>query len=84
MTAETSVEWDSTTRPRETVAIVNAIIALANGLDIETTAEGVETELQAVAMRTLGCNQLQGFHFGRPVPAGELPDRSAAELRRQA
>jgi len=69
---------------RDCMAIVNAIIALANGLDIETTAEGVETEGQAAAMRALGCNQLQGFHFGRPVPAGELPDQAANEERRRA
>ena len=38
---------------RDCMAIVNAIVALADGLDIETTAEGVETERQAVAMRAL-------------------------------
>ena len=69
---------------RDCMAIVNAIIALANGLDIETTAEGVETEAQAAAMRALGCDQLQGFHFGRPVPAGDLAGQVADELRRQA
>ena len=69
---------------RDCMAIVNAIVALADGLDIETTAEGVETERQAVAMRALGCNQLQGFHFGRPVPAGDLPDHAANEERRRA
>ena len=69
---------------RDCMAIVNAIIALANGLDIETTAEGVETEEQAKAMRAVGCNQLQGFHFGRPVPAAELSAQIADEFRRQA
>ena len=54
---------------RESVAIVNAILALARGLGVETTAEGVETEAQAAVMRALGCRQLQGFHFGRPVDA---------------
>ena len=44
------------------------------GLGVETTAEGVETEAQAEVMRQLGCTQLQGFHFGRPVPADELGD----------
>ena len=69
---------------RDCIAIVNAIVALANGLDIETTAEGVESESQAVAMRALGCDQLQGFHFGRPVPASELPDHAANLVRRRA
>lgn len=60
---------------RDCLAIVHAIIALAHGLDIETTAEGVETEGQAAAMRALGCNELQGYHFGRPMPAGQFPDQ---------
>ena len=59
---------------RGCLAIVNAIMALANGLDIETTAEGVETEGQAAVMRELGCDQLQGYYFGRPVPAGQFDD----------
>jgi diguanylate cyclase (GGDEF)-like protein/PAS domain S-box-containing protein len=69
---------------RDCLAIVNAIVALANGLDIETTAEGVETEAQAAAMRALGCDQLQGFHFGRPVPAGEFEAPDDTALRRRA
>jgi diguanylate cyclase (GGDEF)-like protein len=67
---------------RDCVAIVNAILALARGLDVETTAEGVETETQANVMRQLGCTQLQGFHFGRPVRAEEL-DRNAGQSRRR-
>ncbi len=51
---------------RDCAAIVRAILALARGLGIETTAEGVETEDQAAAMRKLGVDQMQGFLFGRP------------------
>ena len=70
---------------RDCLAIVHAIIALANGLDIETTAEGVETEGQAAAMRALGCNELQGFYFGRPMPAGQFPtDAGEAKARARA
>lgn len=52
-------------------AIVTVILALAlaNGLGVETTAEGVEIAAQAEAIRKLGCGQLQGFHFVRPVPS---------------
>ncbi len=57
---------------RDCIAIVHAILALARGLEVETTAEGVESEAQAEVMRSLGCTQLQGFHFGRPVPAEEI------------
>jgi diguanylate cyclase (GGDEF)-like protein len=69
---------------QDCVAIVHAILALSRGLGVETTAEGVETEAQADLMRKLGCTQLQGFHFGRPVPASELGRDSAAEARRSA
>jgi diguanylate cyclase (GGDEF)-like protein len=68
---------------QDCVAIVNAILALARGLGVETTAEGVETERQAEVMRQLGCTQLQGFHFGRPVRAEELP-LGYAEQRQSA
>ncbi len=57
---------------RVSIAIVRAILALARGLGVEATAEGVETEGEAEAMRVLGCDQLQGFLFGRPVPAERI------------
>ena len=61
---------------RESVAIVHAILALARGLGVETTAEGVETAVQADAMRALGCTQLQGYYFGFPGPVeGEVASR---------
>ena len=62
---------------RDCSAIVRAILALARGLAVETTAEGVETEREAGVMRALGCDQLQGYLFGRPVPAGELDHEAA-------
>ena len=67
---------------QDCVAIVHAILALANGLGVETTAEGVETAEQAELMRVLGCTQLQGFHFGRPVPAEQLVE-AAEQMRRR-
>ena len=69
---------------KDCVAIVHAILALARGLGVETTAEGVETEEQAGVMRQLGCTQLQGFYFGRPVPANELNSDEAGSRRRIA
>ncbi|HET9336571.1 MAG TPA: EAL domain-containing protein [Sphingomicrobium sp.] len=69
---------------RDCVAIVHAILALARGLGVETTAEGVETEAQAEVMRQLGCTQLQGFHFGRPVRADELEEPRAQARRKSA
>ena len=69
---------------KDCIAIVHAILALARGLGVETTAEGVETEEQAEIMRSLGCNQLQGFHFGYPVPAEDLVANPSSPERRTA
>lgn len=69
---------------QDCMAIVHAILALAQGLDVETTAEGVETADQAEVMRVLGCTQLQGFHFGRPVPAEQLAESERQARRRIA
>ena len=69
---------------RDCVAIVHAILALARGLDVETTAEGVETQAQAEVMRQLGCTQLQGFYFGRPVRIDELEEAEEQPHRRIA
>jgi len=66
---------------RECLAIVRAILALARGLGVEVTAEGVETEEEAAAMRAIGCDQLQGFLFAVPLPAEQLPQPS---IRRRA
>jgi diguanylate cyclase (GGDEF)-like protein len=48
------------------IAIVQAIVAMANSFGMATTAEGIETEAQRYTMRSLGCTQLQGFLFGKP------------------
>lgn len=50
-------------------AVVSAIVALAQSLEIEVTAEGIEREEQAEAMSQLGCTCFQGFLFGRPQRA---------------
>ena len=51
----------------ESLSIIRAIVALANGLDMVTTAEGVESVEQMGLMRQLGCTQLQGFYLGKPT-----------------
>jgi diguanylate cyclase (GGDEF)-like protein len=48
------------------VEMLQATVALARSLGIPVTAEGVETEQQAVILRLAGCDQLQGYLFGRP------------------
>lgn len=53
-------------------AIADTILRLAEKLDLDVVAEGVETEEQARCMRELGCDRLQGYLFGRPLPASEF------------
>ena len=52
--------------------IINAIVALAHAMGMRVVAEGVETGEQAGALRTLGADYAQGYHFSRPVPPQEL------------
>lgn len=53
----------------ESLAIVRAVVAMAQSLGMSTTAEGVETAEQAALIRDMGCNKIQGYYFGRPMPA---------------
>jgi diguanylate cyclase (GGDEF)-like protein/PAS domain S-box-containing protein len=53
-------------------AIVLAIIRMAHTLKLEVIAEGVETAAQLEYLRGHGCDQIQGYHFSRPLPAPEL------------
>jgi len=52
--------------------IVRAMAAMANGLGMATTAEGVETEEQRAAVLSEGCSEMQGYLFSRALPASEL------------
>jgi EAL domain-containing protein (putative c-di-GMP-specific phosphodiesterase class I) len=52
--------------------MLQATVALARSLDIPVTAEGIETEEQAIAVRLFGCDCLQGYYFGRPMPADQI------------
>jgi EAL domain-containing protein (putative c-di-GMP-specific phosphodiesterase class I) len=56
---------------RESLAIIRAVVALAQSLDLHTTAEGVETEAECEVIRALGCTNIQGYYFGRPMPSLE-------------
>jgi diguanylate cyclase (GGDEF)-like protein/PAS domain S-box-containing protein len=58
----------------EAGAIVDAVIALADALGMDTVAEGVETRVQALFLAAQGCRFAQGRYFGDPVPAAELTD----------
>jgi predicted signal transduction protein with EAL and GGDEF domain len=53
----------------DSVAIIRAIVGLADSLGMQTTAEGVETSDQLSCVKGEGCTQVQGYFFSRPVPA---------------
>jgi len=61
----------ATQESRESLAIIRAVVAMAQSLEMSTTAEGVETAEQAVMVREMGCTKIQGYYFGRPMPAAE-------------
>ncbi|WP_243403471.1 MULTISPECIES: GGDEF and EAL domain-containing protein [Bacteria] len=52
---------------KEAVAIIRAVVALAQSLGMATTAEGVETEEEHRLVQQLGCTKVQGFFFSRPL-----------------
>jgi predicted signal transduction protein with EAL and GGDEF domain len=52
--------------------IVRAVAALANGLGMATTAEGVETQEQLDTVKSEGCTEMQGFLFSRALPADQI------------
>ncbi len=56
----------------ECIVIVNAIIALAESLNLDLVAEGVETSAQKEFLVNNGCINMQGYYFSRPVPAEEM------------
>jgi len=63
----------------EDASIVRAIVSLAHSLRLKVVAEGVETAAQLEFLQTCGCDEYQGYHFSRPLPAA-----SFAELLRSS
>jgi diguanylate cyclase (GGDEF)-like protein len=51
----------------ESIAIIRAVVAMADALNLATTAEGVETEAELAMIQQLGCQKIQGYYFGRPM-----------------
>jgi diguanylate cyclase (GGDEF)-like protein/PAS domain S-box-containing protein len=59
-------------KDEDSAAIVGSILNLAHGLKLNVVAEGVETEQQLAILRTISCDEYQGFLFSRPVDAGSV------------
>ena len=68
------------TKRTECAAIIAATLTLARSLDIETTAEGVETAEQYRLLRLAGVTSLQGYLFQRPCPSSEIDFTSAFKI----
>jgi EAL domain-containing protein (putative c-di-GMP-specific phosphodiesterase class I) len=68
------------TRSSEGLALVSTIISLAHGLKMKVVAEGVEAEKQSLLLGLLGCDEMQGFFFGQPMP-GEVFESKCLKRR---
>ena len=67
----------------ESIAIIRAVVAMAESLGMSTTAEGVENEEELQMIQALGCKKIQGFYFGRPMnfdDACALFNRTSADV----
>jgi EAL domain-containing protein (putative c-di-GMP-specific phosphodiesterase class I) len=60
------------THKGKTFEVVRAVIQLAHALGMDVVAEGVEAVEQADALRSLGCEYGQGFHFARPMGTDQI------------
>lgn len=54
------------------ITIIKTIVSLAENLNVKLVAEGVETEEHVNVLKDVGCHLLQGYYFGRPVPAEQV------------
>ena len=70
----------------ESLAIIRAVVAMADSLEMSTTAEGVEAKAELDIVRKLGCRKIQGYFFGRPMSAADASAlfRQWDRLRRES
>jgi diguanylate cyclase (GGDEF)-like protein len=58
---------------RESIKAVSAIVGLGKSLGVPTIAEGIESERDEEIVRAMGCLQVQGYYYSKPLPAADLP-----------
>ena len=68
----------------ESLAIINAVVAMASSLGMSTTAEGAETAEEVALLRELGCTKIQGYYFGRPMSSQDALKVVNQAARRRA
>jgi len=54
-------------------AVARAVVALGHNLNLKVIAEGVETDDQVAFLRANNCDEIQGYHFSKPLPAADIP-----------
>jgi EAL domain-containing protein (putative c-di-GMP-specific phosphodiesterase class I) len=69
---------------RESLAIIRAVVAMAQSLEMTTTAEGTETIEEVELVRELGCDKIQGYYFGRPMEANDAYNLTTRARRKVA
>ncbi len=70
-------------RSDDDAAIVRAIVTLAKTLNLQITCEGIETPAQLAQLCALDCDQGQGYHFSRPLPAADCAALLARGIERE-
>jgi EAL domain-containing protein (putative c-di-GMP-specific phosphodiesterase class I) len=63
---------------RPDLPLLASIVRMAHGLGLPVIVEGVEDERQWEAVAKLGCDEVQGYLVGRPMPAGQLEEWAPA------
>jgi diguanylate cyclase (GGDEF)-like protein/PAS domain S-box-containing protein len=56
----------------DSMTIVSTVISLAHALNLKVVAEGVESETQSRLLKLLSCDEIQGYHVGKPMPADQF------------
>jgi EAL domain-containing protein (putative c-di-GMP-specific phosphodiesterase class I) len=65
----------------DAVALARAILSLADALDLDTVAEGIEHDTQRDTLLALGCKTGQGYLFGKAMPVAEVLDAAVTRRR---